>query len=127
MGLRRYSHFVCFLLVLGLSGCVSDNLDERFDRIVNVYCASMIYYTQNDRWPNSINELKLFCSENKELCPPLDWDKCATTSFKAEQDGSLKIEFYFFDDPNQVRGGQKPNATITIEKPNIQENSQIEK
>lgn len=122
MNVKRYSHFICFLLVLALSSCVSDIQNNGVGQITDLSIASIVYYGQNNRWPSSIDELKLFCSGNEGLCRSLDWDKCASPNFKTEQDGSLKIEFYFSADPNEVRSGQKPNACVTLQKPNIQEN-----
>ena len=126
-------YFVFCLLVLGLSGCIclkSDDvakqtgcisleLDEATKCTGELSMASLIYYGYKNSWPGSIDDLKLFCSENQEDCPLLDWNKYAHTKFETLPDESLRLKFYISEDPNESLDNQKNKIVLTLPKPDI--------
>jgi hypothetical protein len=121
MKLKNY--FVLCLLLLGLTGCISLKLDEAAKQIGELSWASLIYQGHNDSWPNSIDELKSFCSQNQEECPSLDWNKYTNAKFETLPDESLRLEFYISEEQNESLNSQKPNVVVTLSKPEIQKNN----
>jgi len=86
-----------FCLLVCLVGCctgekVEEKINSDIQNILMLLADTNIYYIENSRWPQTLEELKDFCSENPEKCEPVDWDKFASTSFQTLPDGRLKIE-----------------------------------
>jgi hypothetical protein len=126
-------YFVFCLLVLGLSGCIclkSDDVVKQTDSIspdmdkaanaIGLSITSLVYYGHKNRWPCSIDDLKLFCLENHEECLLFGWNKIANIKFETLPDESLRLEFYILEDPNESLDNQKNNIVLTLQKPDIQ-------
>ena len=113
------------LFLIGLSGCMSQKeLDEALNPMFDLCFASQIYYyNHNNQWPNSIDDLKSFCSENQENCFVLDWNKYGHANLETLPEGSLKIEMYIPDEPNKPLKSKKPNFVMTIPKLTIQKDA----
>lgn len=84
------------LLVCLTGGCV--NVKAPHDLKNSIHNNSMIltntyiFYAENGKWPNSIEELRGFCSKKQGECAPIDWNKFTCVSFRTLPDGRLKIE-----------------------------------
>ena len=112
-----------YSLLLIFSGCgfqkASDNLIIQI--IDPCFVANQIsYYGNNKKWPNSITDLKSFCSEKQDNCLPVDWNKYKNANFKTLPDGSLKVEVYIPEDNNDLSKNKNPNLVMTIQKPKKQ-------
>lgn len=73
---------------------------------------SLFFYAENDRWPDSMDELKVFCFEKQGACLNVDWDKYTDVTFRELSDGSLKIE-------SGMSQGQNDSLSITLAKPKL--------
>ncbi len=85
-----------FCLLFCLSGCVGERVSQVFKSAIQndvmLLLNTYIYYAKNDKWPNSIEELKNFCSKNQEDCAQINWDKFTSVNFQTLPDGKLKLE-----------------------------------
>jgi hypothetical protein len=111
--------FLYCLFLIGLSGCMSQKqLEEASKPTFDIFgVSSNYYYSHNNHWPTSIDELKSFCSKTPENCPLLDWNKYSHAHLETLSNNSLKVELYIPDDPNMPLNGKKPNLTITFHEP----------
>ena len=112
------SYYICYLLFLGLSGCMSPKeLDETFKPIYELDVPIFYYYyTHDSHWPASITELKSFCSQDQN-CPSIGWEKYKFTHLETLPDGSLRVKSCIVEDLNKPPDGNKPNIILTIPKP----------
>ena len=91
--MKLKNHFVYCLLIFLLGGCVCEEIGEVIGKMmVELPVATSFYYAENNRWPDSVDELKAFCLEMDKACPDIDWDKYTGATFQVLSDGSLKIE-----------------------------------
>ena len=106
---------ICFLIFV-LSGCSENKkLDDTVDQMGGISMSSLLYYGHNNCWPNSVDELKSFCSENQSDCFPLDWDKYNDTEFEILSDESLRIKMSATEDANK-----STEIVTTLSKPKFQ-------
>ena len=81
------------------AGCipkeVSEELGATFNDMTELSSAVLFYQMENNKWPDSIAELKTFCLKEKERFPLItEWDKYKDVSFQGLPDGRLRIEYY---------------------------------
>ena len=118
------SHFIYCLLLLGMSGCMSQKkFDKDFNPVSDLLAASFsYYYNHQENWPASVDELKCFCSEDANKCPlSLNWNKYANTHLEILPDGYLKIDAHISADPNKPLNSGKLDVVLTMSKPEKQE------
>ncbi len=62
--MKLKNHFVYCLLIFLLGGCVCEEIGEVIGKMmVELPVATSFYYAENNRWPDSVDELKAFCLE----------------------------------------------------------------
>jgi hypothetical protein len=83
------------------------------------------YYIENHRWPESLGELEVFCSEKPGSSPQPDWKKYEETVFSKLPDGNLQIDFTLNAKVLEESGEEsiKLNGTLktTLNIPKIEE------
>ena len=94
----KYLAFLANGLVLLMLSCNQNSIqidDVLFDTIF-ISAAATTFYTEHSEWPDSVEDLKAFCSRKhlKTPCPELDWEIYSETEFKKLPDGNLEIRFY---------------------------------
>jgi hypothetical protein len=90
--MKTMNYFVYCLLLFLLGGCVCHWAEDMGQTVAELPSVSLFFYAENNRWPNSIDELKVFYSEKQYACPNIDWDKYTDATFLELSDGSLQIE-----------------------------------
>jgi len=104
-------NFLAYCVILILSGCCANKAAEEaaegfvkeiHDGVI-LFIPVLIYYEEkNNQWPDSMEDLKAFCSEAKKECPELDWNKYTDVSFQKLPDGRLKIEFHRSQEQGEI-------------------------
>ncbi len=90
--MKTKNYFVYCLLLFLLAGCTGHMVEDAGQTIVELPSISLFFYIENDRWPNSIDELKAFCFEKQGACFNVDWDKYTDVTFQELSDGALRIK-----------------------------------
>jgi len=88
---------VCFTILALSCGCSTVKSDAHnsmkettaLEEITKIALISGFYFQANGKFPASIEELILFCSDSEMLCPELDWKNF---SWRKIDDGQVVIE-----------------------------------
>lgn len=113
--------FLAYCVIIILSGCWANKAaEEAAEGIVNeiqdfakLSATVLIYEAKNNKWPDSMEDLKAFCSEAKKECFELDWNKYTDVSFEKLPDGRLKIESH----RSQDQGKSSFSAILDVPTP----------
>lgn len=100
------ANFLACCVILILSGCwtnkaakqASECIVKNIQDFAILSATVLIYEAKNNKWPDSMEDLKAFCCEAKEDCFELDWNKYIDVSFQKLPDGKLKIESHISQD-----------------------------
>lgn len=112
--------FVCCLLIFLLAACSTQPMSDESNKaseqaviriVTTAMCIPMAaeaYHLENHKWPNSINELKVFYAEKEDNCTDVIRALSADTTFQTLPDDELEIQFQICSDAVNV------SATLTI-------------
>lgn len=86
------TYLVLLVSVFLSASCFYQGIAEAMVDTMKFSMLASGYYGLNNRWPNSLYELKEFCCEVGDECFEIDWETYSDITFKTLPDGQLRIE-----------------------------------